>query len=241
MNMSKSLKAILVLLIFILFSPFILKSQDSLHVKYMNNFGIGLFFSPDYTSSHVAMGAQVYSNPTDPKISVKPGFGYTAGINLIYFIKKGWAVQTCFSYSKWQYKALWNFDYINNPDFNIISEHFIFKYYSIPISLRYTFYLKKYSLFLYTGISINKTKKAISEDIYYNHKTGSLMNSTYDITSSEGTKYAHIGGMGVSVKLKKNIEIYLNPELRTMRREHAFSEFRRLHSLGINIGISYIF
>ena len=235
--MSKVFTSPLVLLMFYSLS-YAMKSQDSSRVKYINNIGAAAFFSPDYTSAHLAIGTGV--STMTPKQIVKPGFGYTSGINFIYYLKKGWAIQSGFSYSKWQYKDLWEYDYVNSQNFNVISEKFTFTYYSIPLHIRYTCFFKKFSLFFYTGLSRYKIEKAILDGIYYIKKNGNFDRYVFDITSHETTKYAHTGGIGINLKLTKKLDLFINPELRTMRREHALS-FRRLHSWGLNVGLSYVF
>lgn len=215
-------------------STFVANNQDSLRAKYFNNIGVAVFFSPDNTSSHMARG--VYASPFT---IAKPGFGYTTGINGIYYIKKGWGIQTGLCYSEWQYTAMYDFYW--SKDSTLASKTFVFNYYSIPLNIRYTFFIKRFSVFLYTGLSRYKVKKALESRRYYDSSTRSFTDTDFgEITNHETTKYAHTAGIGISFKLTKNLDVFLNPELRMMRREHAFMP-RRLHSLGCNAGLSYLF
>lgn len=211
------------------------QTSDSLPKRKL---AIGLSFSPDYSFMTI-------ENPNSsiylPEV---PTFGFTTGMNLIYYLNKRIDLETGLLFFENTQKTK-QFDLINipynpsNPTKNTWTWNNLCL--GIPIKIHYRILTQRIKLYLSAGISANLLFfEKTTANLEYSDGHTEIINSTN--SGLIDTHIAAIGGVGVSYDLSDKFAFKIEPTYRHLifiPSTILGPSIDTHHTVGLDIGLYY--
>lgn len=237
------------LLLLTFFLPTILLGQETTATK-DRKFFIGVNFSPDYcyrniTKNDNSISSEQWTNIKNTEDSIyKPTFGYTAGLNIYYQIKKRFSIETGINYSRKGYQTIpfptvYNFNY----DPAIATNYFYFTYLDFPLRVNFNFLKSKFQIIASAGAVFNYLLQVSIKTI---PETPTAIFQTQTHISNYAYNKINISptvSLGIKYNIKNRLNLRVEPTFRygLLNTDSKSYAYTHLWTSGLNISLNYGF
>lgn len=207
-------------------------------------FKLGVVYSPDY-SYRLLKPEPNYQWLKDTRNEEElPQWGYTTGLSVVYFFKKGLGMETGVYYAKrGEQSKVVDVSYLHFSSFLSYQYNYTFQYLGIPVKFTYQLSRKRINYFMNAGIGIELMQKAEGEitNNFVDHSE--TTNFVYERKSYELANFSAIVGLGISYKILENLGVSVEPSYTQLFtavfpkdsvKEYPFS-------IGARVGVHYLF
>ena len=239
-------KTKLLLLLFFPLSTFC-STIDSLKVVdtvKASKWNLGFSFSPDYCYRTLKSDAAIADLKEIRDTLEVPKFGYTFGVNIIYYFRKKIVLETGILFSdkgeRTKKLTFQNLPAGQSPNYYAYNFHYY--YLDIPLKVDYYLLTKKIKMYLTAGLSCNilLTQKTTLREGHDN--TEVVRNASNVDTKPNRINVAVLFGAGLNYKVNEKLDLKVEPIYsRSITPINGAPIKSYLYSFGLNLGITHKF